>query len=182
MLGWFAIIFIVAAITVANLAIKYYEQSSTQPFISLTLSEKSLTMFSSAFMIDAISIYMAIIFTIIGAIVFLYSIFYISLNEAFSGRYFSLMLIIIGCIIGVTFSGDFMTLFIFWEASAAGSCFLMLYQKTPKILYSTLKILDHDNHSFSIHNLWPLNSVWCYWNTQLLGSKEALTFCKINIS
>lgn len=141
MLGWFAIIFIVAAITVANLAIKYYEQSSTQPFISLTLSEKSLTIFSSAFMIDAISIYMAIIFTIISAIVFLYSIFYISLNEAFSGRYFSLMLIIIGCIIGVTFSGDFMTLFIFWEASAAGSCFLMLYQKTPKSLYSTLRYL-----------------------------------------
>ncbi len=140
-LGWFLMVFITAAITVANLAIKYYEQPSPQPFLNITLASEPFAIFSSTFMIDAISIYMAIIFTIVGAVTFLYSIFYINLSERPSERYYSVMLIIIGCIIGVAFSGDLLTLFIFWEASAAGSSFLMLYQKTPRSLHATLKYI-----------------------------------------
>ena len=140
-LGWFSMIFITAAITVANLAIKYYEQPSPQPFLNITLASEPFAIFSSTFMIDAISVYMAIIFTIVGAVAFLYSIFYVNLNDRLSERYYSVMLIIIGCIIGVAFSGDLLTLFIFWEASAAGSSFLMLYQKTPRSLHATLKYL-----------------------------------------
>jgi proton-translocating NADH-quinone oxidoreductase chain N len=140
-LGWFSMVFITATITVANLAIKYYEQPSPQPFLNITLASEPFAIFSSTFMIDAISIYMAIIFTIVGAVTFLYSIFYINLSERPSERYYSVMLIIIGCIIGVAFSGDLLTLFIFWEASAAGSSFLMLYQKTPRSLHATLKYL-----------------------------------------
>jgi len=140
-LGWFSMVFITAAITVANLATKYYEQPSPQPFLNIILASESFAIFSSTFMIDAISIYMAIIFTIVGAVTFLYSIFHINLSETPSERYYSVMLIIIGCIIGVAFSGDLLTLFIFWEASAAGSSFLMLYQKTPRSLHATLKYL-----------------------------------------
>jgi proton-translocating NADH-quinone oxidoreductase chain N len=139
--GWFSVIFITAIAAVANLAIKYYEQSSLQPFLNITLANETHTMFSSAFLIDAISIYMAVIFTMIGAVVFLYSIFYIDLSEKLSERYYSVMLIIIGCIIGAAFSGDLLTLFIFWEASAAGSSFLMLYQKTTRSLQATLRYL-----------------------------------------
>ena len=139
--GWFSVIFITAIAAVANLAIKYYEQSSLQPFLNITLTNETHTMFSSAFLIDAISIYMAVIFTMVGAVVFLYSIFYIDLSEKLSERYYSVMLIIIGCIIGAAFSGDLLTLFIFWEASAAGSSFLMLYQKTTRSLHATLRYL-----------------------------------------
>jgi len=139
--GWFSVIFITAIAAVANLAIKYYEQSSLQPFLNITLTNETHTMFSSAFLIDAISIYMAVIFTMVGAVVFLYSIFYIDLSKKLSERYYSVMLIIIGCIIGAAFSGDLLTLFIFWEASAAGSSFLMLYQKTTRSLHATLRYL-----------------------------------------
>lgn len=138
-LGWFSIVFSIAAIPVANLTIKYYEQPSPQPFLNITLASQPFTIFSSTFMIDAISIYMAIAFTAVGAVTFLYSIFYINLSERPSERYYSVMLMIIGCIIGVAFSGDLLTLFIFWEAAAAGSSFLMLYHKTPKSLHATLK-------------------------------------------
>jgi proton-translocating NADH-quinone oxidoreductase chain N len=138
---WFSIVFITAAVTVANLTIKYYEQPSPQPFLNITLVGESFAIFSSTFMIDAMSIYMAVIFTVVGAVTFLYSIFYINLSERPSERYYSVMLMIIGCIIGVAFTGDLLTLFIFWEASAAGSSFLMLYQKTPKSLHATLKYL-----------------------------------------
>lgn len=140
-LVWFSTVFITAAIAVANLAIMYYEQTSPQPFLTITLASGPSAMFSSAFMIDAISIYMAVIFTIIGAIVFLYSIFYVDSSERLSERYYAVMLIIVGCTIGAAFSGDLLTLFIFWEASAAGSSFLMLYKKTPESVHATLKYL-----------------------------------------
>jgi NADH-quinone oxidoreductase subunit N len=140
-LCWFAIVFVTATATVANLAIKYYDQSSSNPFLTLTLTTGTNTMFSSAFLIDAISIYMAIIFTFVGAIAFLYGMFYVDPSEKLSERYYAIMLIVIGCIIGAAFSGDLLTLFIFWEASAAGSGFLMLYRRTRKSLHATLRYL-----------------------------------------
>jgi proton-translocating NADH-quinone oxidoreductase chain N len=77
----------------------------------------------------------------VGAVVFLYSMFYVDPSEKLSERYYAIMLIIIGSIIGAAFSGDLLTLFIFWEASAAGSSFLMLYRKTPRSLNATLRYL-----------------------------------------
>jgi NADH-quinone oxidoreductase subunit N len=138
---WAAVIFVTATATVANLAIKYYGQSSSNPFLSITLTSGTNTVFSSAFLIDAISVYMAIIFTVVGAVVFLYGIFYVDAGEQLSERYYAVMLIIIGCIIGAAFAGDLLTLFIFWEASAAGSSFLMLYRRTRKSLHATLRYL-----------------------------------------
>jgi len=140
-LGWFSIVFVIATIVVANLAVKYYEQPVPQAFLNITLASEQFAIFSSSFLIDAMSVYMAIIFTIVGAVVFLYSIFYVGPKEKTSERYYSIMLIMIGCIIGATFSGDLLTLFIFWEASAAASSFLMFYKKTPESLNATLKYL-----------------------------------------
>jgi len=140
-LGWFLSVFVAAGISVASLAIKYYEYPSPRPFLSITLASESFAIFSTTFLIDAISIYLAVIFTVIGAVAFLYSIFYIDPSDRLSERYYSVMLLIIGCIIGAAFSGDLLTLFIFWEASAAGSSFLMLYPRTSKSVHATLKYL-----------------------------------------
>ncbi len=140
-LGWFSAVFIIAAITVTNLAVKYYAQPSPQSFLNVTLAAEPLAIFSSTFMIDAISIYMAIIFIIVSAVVFMYSIFYIDSDEKLSERYYSIMLMLIGCVIGTAFAGDLLTLFIFWEATAAGSSFLMLYWKRPEALHAALKYL-----------------------------------------
>jgi NADH-quinone oxidoreductase subunit N len=140
-LGWFSAVFIAAIITVANLALKYYSQPSPQSFLILTLTAGSFTMFSSAFLIDAVSVYMAIIFTIVSAVVFIYILFYIDSGEKLAERYYSVALITLGCVIGTAFAGDLLTLFIFWEATAASSSFLMLYYRTPKSLHATLKYL-----------------------------------------
>jgi NADH-quinone oxidoreductase subunit N len=51
------------------------------------------------------------------------------------------MLITVGCVIGTALAGDLLTLFIFWEATAAGSSFLMMYRKTAGSLHATLKYL-----------------------------------------
>jgi proton-translocating NADH-quinone oxidoreductase chain N len=141
LLSWFAFIFIVAGLAVVNLSTEYYSQSSTQPFINITLIDNPFAIFSSSFLVDAVSVYMAVIFTMVGAVVFLYSIFYVDPAEKLSERYYALMLIMIGCIIGAAFAGDLLTLFIFWEASAAGSAFLMLYRRTPRSVHATMRYL-----------------------------------------
>jgi proton-translocating NADH-quinone oxidoreductase chain N len=92
-------------------------------------------------MIDAISVYMAVMFIAVSAVVLFYSIFYLGSNERPSERYFAIMLMLTAALMGAVFSGDLLTLFIFWEAAAAGSSFLMIYRKTPKSLNSTLKYL-----------------------------------------
>ena len=138
---WFAIVFAVAIIAVANLAIQYYALPSPQPFLSISLSNSPLYWLSSAFMIDGISIYMAIMFVTVGAVVILYSVFYTNPSQRPSERYYAVMLILIAAVIGAVFAGDLLTMFIFWEAAAAGSSFLMLYKKNRASLNATLKYI-----------------------------------------
>jgi proton-translocating NADH-quinone oxidoreductase chain N len=70
-----------------------------------------------------------------------YSIFYVDTSKRPSERYFAIMLVLTAAVMGAVFSGDLLTLFIFWEAAAAGSSFLMIYKKDPVSLNSTLKYL-----------------------------------------
>ena len=92
-------------------------------------------------MIDGISIYMAIMFIVVAAVVLFYSIFSVDPSKRPSERYFAIMIMLTAALIGAVFSGDLLTLFIFWEAAAAGSSFLMIYKKDPVSLNSTLKYL-----------------------------------------
>jgi len=140
-LVWFTTAFVVSGAAVANLAVQYYALSSPQPFLNITLTDTSLADFSSAFMIDGISIYMAIMFVAVSAVVVFYSIFYVDSSKRPSERYFAIMLMLTAAVMGAVFSGDLLTLFIFWEAAAAGSSFLMIYKKDPASLNSTLKYL-----------------------------------------
>ncbi len=137
---WFAIIFATVFTTISNLAVKYYTTTSPQP-LNITLAQTPLASLSTAFMIDAISIYMAIIISAVSAVVFLYGIFYVKLNERPSERYYAIMLMLSAALIGTVFSGDLLTLFIFWEAAAAGSSFLMIFRKKPESLNAALKYL-----------------------------------------
>ena len=139
---WFSVVFAVTGGAVANLAVNYYSLPSPQPFLNITLTDSpSYAAFSSAFMIDSISIYMAVILMAVGAVVFLYTVFYVDSAKKLSERYYAVMLMLTAALIGAVFSGDLLTLFIFWEAAAAGSSFLMVYRKTPRSLNSTLKYL-----------------------------------------
>ncbi len=143
-LGWFATVFAVAFAAVANLAIQYYKVPVEQSFVNITLSNvptSSSASVSSAFMIDGISIYMTIIMVAVSAVVMLYTIFYVNPAERPSERYFAIMLILVAALIGAVCAGDLLTLFIFWEAAAAGSSFLMLYKKNRQSLNSTLKYI-----------------------------------------
>jgi proton-translocating NADH-quinone oxidoreductase chain N len=141
---WFSVAFLVSGAAVANLAFQYYGLATTStplPFLNITLTDAPSADFSSAFMIDGISIYMAIMFIAVSAVVLIYSVFYVDSSKRPSERYFAIMLILTAALVGAVFSGDLLTLFIFWEAAAAGSSFLMIYKKDPVSLNSTLKYL-----------------------------------------
>jgi NADH-quinone oxidoreductase subunit N len=139
-LGWFIAVFLVAGATVANLALKYYSTSSPL-ILNLGLSGDSSSIFSSAFMVDAISIYMAIIIVAISAVVLIYTVFSVGSNDRPSERYFAIMLMTVAGLLGAVLAGDLLTLFIFWEAATAGAAFLMLYKKNAFSLNATLKYL-----------------------------------------
>ena len=138
-LGWFIAVFAIAGAAVANLAINYYSAGSSPPILSLGLSNSYP--FASAFMIDAISIYMSIIIVAISAVVVIYTVFAVGSNERPSERYFAIMLMTTAGILGAVLAGDLLTFFIFWEAATAGAAFLMLYKKNAFSLNATLKYL-----------------------------------------
>jgi proton-translocating NADH-quinone oxidoreductase chain N len=139
-LVWFAIVFATVFTEVGSLTSKYYALASPEP-LNITLAGTPLATLSTAFMIDAISIYMAVIVCSVSAVVFLYGIFYVKLSERPSERYYAIMLMLSAALIGTVFSGDLLTLFIFWEAAAAGSSFLMIFRKKPESLNAALKYL-----------------------------------------
>jgi proton-translocating NADH-quinone oxidoreductase chain N len=138
-LGWFLLVFIIAGLTVANLALTYYS-TTNPPTLDLTLSGASSAI-STSFMIDAISIYMAIIIVAISVVVIVYTVFFVNSNDRPSDRYFALMLLLTGALIGAVLAGDLLTFFIFWEAATAAAAFLMMYQKNAFTLNATLKYL-----------------------------------------
>ena len=139
-LGWFIAVFAVAGATVANLALNYYSTPSPG-IITLGLSGTSSSIFSSAFLIDAISIYMSIIIVALSAVVVIYTVFSVGSNDRPSERYFAIMLMATAGVLGAVLAGDLLTLFIFWEVATAGAAFLMLYRKKAVSINATLKYL-----------------------------------------
>jgi len=139
-LSWFIAVFAITGAAVANLALNYY--STPSPVIlSLGLGDSSSAIFSSAFMIDAISIYMTIIIVAISAIIVVYTVFALGSNERPSERYLAIMLMTTASILGAVLAGDLLTFFIFWEAATAGAAFLMLYRKNAFSINATIKFL-----------------------------------------
>lgn len=136
---WFIAVFAVEGVTVANLALNYY--STPSPGIITLNINGSDSVFSSALMVDAISIYMAIIIVAISAVVLIYAIFAVNSQDGLSARYFAIMLMITAGVLGAVLAGDLLTLFIFWEITTSGTVFLMLFKKNAFSINATLKYL-----------------------------------------
>jgi proton-translocating NADH-quinone oxidoreductase chain N len=138
-LAWVLSVFIIAGLTIANLAFSYYSTANPEP-LNLTLDGSSNPA-ASAFLVDALSIYMAIIMIAIAAVVMIYAVLFVNSADRPSDRYLAVMIILTGALIGAVLAGDLLTFFIFWEAATAAAAFLMLYRKTAFSLSATLKYL-----------------------------------------
>ena len=75
--------------------------------------------------VDKLSKVFAYIFTIRGVIGVIYSIHVKNDGEHFAAFYY------VGGSLGVTFAGDFLTLFLFWEMMAFSSVILVWFRKSP---------------------------------------------------
>ena len=85
--------------------------------------------------VDKLSKVFAYIFTIMGVIGVIYSFHVENDGEHLSAFYY------IGGSLGVTFAGDFLTLFLFWEIMAFSSVFLVWYRKIPSSVDSGFRYL-----------------------------------------
>jgi len=139
MVAWMILSFSVAAFSVFRLATEYFGQS--QSVLQISSADTILAPLSTVFLVDTVSVYMVITYLVVGSISCLYGVLHVNPKESLSERYYALLLIVTGTVIAATFSGDLLTLFIFWEATAAGSCFLVAYRKSRESLESALKYL-----------------------------------------
>jgi len=85
--------------------------------------------------VDKLSKVFAYIFTIMGVIGVIYSIHVKNDGEHFAAFYY------VGGSLGVTFAGDFLTLFLFWEMMAFSSVFLVWFRKSPASINSGFRYL-----------------------------------------
>ena len=72
---WFFLIYTFAVIIVIFIATLYYSTAASTPYINITITSSSDALYSSSFLVDAISIFMAILFVGVSAFVFLYALF-----------------------------------------------------------------------------------------------------------
>ena len=138
---WMLTPFLFLGISIIHLYSQYYGQVDAEPFVKIFWVEGQLSHLSSSFLVDAVSIYMSIVYFIVGLVSCIYAVVHIGFENEFSERYFALLFMVLGSVMAATFSGDLLTLFIFWEACAAGSCFLIIYRRRPKSIEACLKYL-----------------------------------------
>ncbi|MCW4022789.1 MAG: NADH-quinone oxidoreductase subunit N [Candidatus Bathyarchaeota archaeon] len=139
MVVWMLFTFAAASVGVYRIADEFYNQP--EPFIQVFTADTVFESLSSSFLIDAVSVYMVIAYMIVGSISCVYGVLHVNSKENLSERYYALLLIVTGAVVAATFTGDLLTLFIFWEAAAAGACFIVSYRKSKESLESALKYL-----------------------------------------
>jgi len=137
---WFLLVFAVAGVSVANLTFTYFN-ASNPPVLNLTIYGLEETAFQSSFLVDALSIYMAIIIVAVSIVIMLYSVFFVNSANRLSGRYFAVMLMLTAALLGAVFAGDLLTLFIFWEIATVAAAFLMMFRKNAFSINAAMKYL-----------------------------------------
>jgi len=139
-LSWFIIIFAIVGLSVANLTLNYFSVPNPTA-LNIDINGDPSSPFTSSFLIDALALYMAIIIVAVSIVIISYSVFYINSAERPTDRYFAVMLMLTAALIGAVFSGDLLTLFIFWEIATVSAAFLMMFRKNAFSINATMKYL-----------------------------------------
>ncbi len=96
--------------------------------VSVVRFSSRIGFFSSCFRIDMLSVFMAAVYMMLGFFVTVYSVKYMQRDTGVS-LYYTLLLAMIGGMIGVVFAGDLFTLFVFWELMCITSYVLVAFRK-----------------------------------------------------
>lgn len=131
-MGWdltYAVITIICLLGVLGLLIGIYNRIGSIPADELYWNVGPIV--GSTFKLDALTWWLALIFTILGSIVAIYSIKYMSYDDRLD-RYYLLLLTLIAGMIGVVMAGDMLTLFVFWETMSISSYVLVAFRKNEE--------------------------------------------------
>ena len=86
----------------------------------ITLSMQFTPGFSLTFAADGLAVFMAIVSSLISAIIICYSFSYIS-HYQYQNEYYSMAVLFLGAMMGLVFSSNLILLYIFWEITAITS-------------------------------------------------------------
>ncbi|WP_209122957.1 Na+/H+ antiporter subunit A [Alkalihalobacillus sp. BA299] len=90
--------------------------------------------------VDGLSLLFALLITGIGALVVLYSIYYLSKKREALGNFYVYLLMFMGAMLGVVLSDNLMVLYVFWEFTSLSSFLLIAYwYERDKSRYGALK-------------------------------------------
>lgn len=130
-----AVIFALAAGAAALLLLPAYDEGHV-------LSIEAGSVFGAfTFVPDGLSVFLVGVATIVGALAVLFSVDYMH-GAAQLGRYYALVLLFIGAMVGLALSGSMLLLFIFWEITALCSYALIsFYNDDPKAVAGGIKAL-----------------------------------------
>lgn len=113
---------------VVGLAVSLWEVFNLSPGAATQGIQNLFGLFSSQLTIDHLSIFMAITFISLGFFVSIYSIKYMERDTGVP-LFYSLLLLMIGGMVGTVFAGDFFTFFVFWEMMCISSYTLVAFRK-----------------------------------------------------
>jgi len=107
---WYAVLgFLITAYFVYDL----YLQVSRNGIVTIRYSN-FIPVADVCFEIDMLSVFMTIVFVMLGAFVSIYSVRYMERDKGLNW-YYTILIALIISMIGATFAGDLFTLFIFWQ-------------------------------------------------------------------
>lgn len=112
--------FIISGFALYNL----FEQALSNP----VLLPVKAGIFEACLRVDALSVFMASIFLLLGFVATVYSIRYME-RDTGNSLYYTLLLAMLSGMLGVVFAGDFFTLFVFWELMCIASYVLVAFRK-----------------------------------------------------
>ncbi len=85
--------------------------------IRLNLAFSGSGFFSFSFLADGISLIFALVFSFVGIIILLYSLAYIKPYDN-QKEYYFITTLMVGSLVGISFSANLMLLYVFWEVAA----------------------------------------------------------------
>jgi len=116
-------------------------EAQALPPLILPVPLGSLSGASLTFRPDGLGVFLAAVATVIGSLAVVFSVDYMR-HTSQLGRYYALVLLFIGAMVGLALTGSFLFLFIFWEITALCSYALIsFYNDDPKAVAGGVKAL-----------------------------------------
>jgi len=99
------------------------------------LGPMSFPGFNFSFIVDGLGVYLAVMSSLIGFLIVLYSLGYMK-DYAHQGEYYFLVILFLGAMMGLVLSANLLLIYIFWEITAICSWRLIGFFRDPEHLRS----------------------------------------------